>query len=75
LCGPTIIGVKVAEAEGSFTLADNQGQKHVITRNDIDEQAKHPVSTMPDGVEKRLTEDEFVDLISFLVNLKETRGR
>jgi hypothetical protein len=30
---------------------------------------------MPDGVEKRLSEDEFVDLISFLVNLKETRGR
>jgi hypothetical protein len=28
---------------------------------------------MPDGLEKRLTEDEFVDLISFLVNLKEMR--
>jgi hypothetical protein len=30
---------------------------------------------MPEGLEKRLTEDEFVDLISFLVNLKEPRGR
>ena len=30
---------------------------------------------MPDGLEKRLTEDEFVDLISFLVNLKAGRGR
>jgi hypothetical protein len=30
---------------------------------------------MPEGLEKRLTEDEFVDLISYLASLKEQRGR
>ena len=30
---------------------------------------------MPEGLEKRLTEEEFVDLISFLVSLKEVRAK
>jgi hypothetical protein len=28
---------------------------------------------MPDGLEKRFTEDEFVDLIAFLASQRETR--
>jgi hypothetical protein len=28
---------------------------------------------MPDGLEKNLSEDEFVDLVSFLVSLKADR--
>jgi putative membrane-bound dehydrogenase-like protein len=71
--GKVVSGVKVAETDQALTLVDNQGLKHVLNRTDIDEQRKQPLSTMPDGVEKRLTEDEFVDLISYLVNLKETR--
>jgi putative heme-binding domain-containing protein len=71
--GKVVTGVKIAEGDTSITVADNQGQKQVIAKGDIEEQKKQAVSTMPDGVEKRLTEDEFVDLISFLVNLRETR--
>jgi putative heme-binding domain-containing protein len=73
--GKVISGVKVAETEAAITLVDNQAQKHVLPRTEIDEQRKVPISTMPEGLDKRFTEDEFVDLISFLVNLKETRGR
>lgn len=73
--GKVLSGIKVAETEVSITLADEQGQKHVLARRDIEETQKRLVSTMPEGLEKRLTEDEFVDLISFLVNLKEQRGR
>jgi len=73
--GKVLNGVKVAENDASITLADNEGKKHVLAKADIDQQRKQPVSTMPEGLEKRLSEDEFVDLISFLVNLKETRGR
>jgi putative heme-binding domain-containing protein len=72
--GKVLSGVKAAEAETTITLADSEGKKHVLKRADIEEQTKHPVSTMPEGLEKRLTEDEFVDLISFLVNLRE-QGR
>jgi putative heme-binding domain-containing protein len=73
--GKVVSGVKTAETEASVTVVDNQAQKHVLARSDIAEQQKSPVSTMPDGLEKKLTEDEFVDLIAFLANLKEPRGR
>jgi putative heme-binding domain-containing protein len=73
--GKILSGVKVAETETALTLADSEGKKHVLMKADIEEQSRQPLSTMPEGLEKRLTEDEFVDLISFLVNLKEPRGR
>ena len=68
-------GIKVAETETTLTIGDNQGQKHILARLDIDEQRASPLSTMPDGLEKRLTEQEFIDLIAFLVSRKETRPR
>ncbi len=73
--GKVLTGVKVVETEAAITLADNEGKKYVLMKKDIEEQTKQTISTMPEGLEKRLTEDEFVDLISFLVNLKEPRGR
>jgi putative heme-binding domain-containing protein len=71
--GKTLNGVKVAETETTLTLADNQGQKHVLARAEIDEQNPSPISSMPEGLEVRLTEDEFVDLIAFLASQKEGR--
>lgn len=71
--GKQVIGVKIAETGTSIDMADEQGKKYTIARSDIDEITKRPVSTMPEGLDKRLTEDEFVDLISFLVNLKAAR--
>jgi putative heme-binding domain-containing protein len=64
-------GVKVAESETMFTLVDSQGQKQLIAKADIEEQAASPLSTMPEGLEKRIGEEEFVDLIAFLASLKE----
>lgn len=69
--GKTLAGVKILETESTLTLADNQGQKHVFAKADIDEQQISPLSSMPEGIEKRFTENEFVDLISFLVSQKE----
>jgi putative membrane-bound dehydrogenase-like protein len=66
-------GVKVAETNTTVTLADNQGEKHVLAKADIEDQQNSPVSTMPEGLEKRFTEDEFVDLIAFLASQKEDR--
>jgi putative membrane-bound dehydrogenase-like protein len=71
--GKALTGVKIAETETTVTLADNQGQKHLLTKADIEEQQASPVSTMPDGLEKRFTEEEFVDLIAFLASQKDTR--
>ncbi|HYT91381.1 MAG TPA: HEAT repeat domain-containing protein, partial [Gemmataceae bacterium] len=69
--GKTLSGVKVDETETSLTLADSEAKRHVLARVDIEEVRRHAVSSMPEGLERRLTEDEFVDLISFLANLKE----
>jgi hypothetical protein len=55
----------VAETESTLTLVDSQAQKHVVPRADIDTVLRQPVSTMPDELERRLTEDEYVDLVSF----------
>jgi putative membrane-bound dehydrogenase-like protein len=73
--GRVLSGIKVAETETSITIVDNQAKKHVVARADIEEQKKQAGSAMPEGLETRLTEDEFVDLISYLVSLKEVRGR
>jgi putative heme-binding domain-containing protein len=72
--GKSLTGVKIAETEETVTLADNQGQKHVLAKAEIDEQRASSVSTMPEGLEKRFTQDEFVDLIAFLLSQKDNRG-
>ena len=68
--GKIVTGLPIAETEKSLTLADNQGQKHVLAKSSIAERRRHPQSTMPDGLEQRLTADEFVDLIAYLVSQK-----
>jgi hypothetical protein len=40
------------------------------TRSDIQEINTLRQSTMPDGLEKRLTDREFLDLLAFLQSLK-----
>jgi putative heme-binding domain-containing protein len=73
--GKVLSGIKVAETETTITLVDNETKKHAIAKDDIADQNKLTTSAMPDGLEKRLTEDEFVDLIAYLFSLKESRGR
>lgn len=68
--GKTLSGVKFAETDALVTFADNQGIKHAIAKRDIDEMNLSNVSIMPDGLEKRLTAEEFVDLIGFLASQK-----
>jgi putative heme-binding domain-containing protein len=72
--GKVLTGVKVAETETTLTLADNQGQKLLLPKADIEEQRTSTVSTMAEGLEKRFTEAEFIDLIAFLMSQKEGRG-
>ncbi len=71
--GRLLTGTRVSETETTLVLGDSQGQKHEIARSDIDERRAGSVSTMPEGLEKRLSADEFLDLISFLLSQKEAR--
>jgi hypothetical protein len=58
--------VKVLEDEATLTLGDDAGNRHEIPKSQIDERLTQRRSTMPDGMEKRLTDREFLDLVTFL---------
>lgn len=73
--GRVLTGIKIAETETTLTLGDNQGEKHLLAKADIEEQAVQSQSTMPDGIVKQITVDQFVDLIAFLVAQKGTGQR
>jgi putative heme-binding domain-containing protein len=69
--GRAFTGVKVAESDTTLTLVDQEVKKHELKKADILDQRTMATSAMPDGVEKRLSEAEFVDLIAYLVSLKD----
>lgn len=71
--GRVLTGIKVAETETTLTLGDNQGQKHILAKSEIEEQKPQALSTMPDGLVKQLTVDQFVDLIAFLTSQKQKK--
>jgi putative heme-binding domain-containing protein len=68
--GRVVAGVRAAETDRTLTLADQQGQTHVLARSSIEEQKTQPQSTMPEGLEQRFTPEEFLDLIEFLASQK-----
>ena len=65
--GRVLTGVRVTETETTLSLADAEGKTHVLQKAAISEQQVQPQSIMPDGLEKQLSEREFVDLIAFLL--------
>lgn len=73
--GRVLSGLKISETADTLVLADNQGKKHTLRKADIDESQAHAGSIMPDGLEKTLTVDEFVDLIAFLTGEKQSAAR
>jgi len=73
--GRVLTGIKIGETDAELTLADNQGKKVTLKKADIEEQQIQPTSTMPEGLEKKLTVNEFVDLIAFLAAQRETRPK
>ncbi|MEO2046920.1 MAG: PVC-type heme-binding CxxCH protein [Pirellulales bacterium] len=68
--GKSIFGVKITESPDALTLGDTQGKIHTIPKSEIEEIQPQHQSIMPIGLEKLLSESEFIDLISFLVSEK-----
>jgi putative heme-binding domain-containing protein len=68
--GRVLVGVRGAETERDLTLGDREGRRHTIPKAAIEALTRQPQSTMPDGLEKRLTPEEFVDLIAYLAGQK-----
>jgi putative membrane-bound dehydrogenase-like protein len=68
--GRVISGVRVGETETTLSLGDAQGQVHALPKSEIDAQRALALSVMPEGLEKGLTDQEFADLVAFLVDQK-----
>jgi len=68
--GKSVIGIKISETADSLTIGDQQGQKHVVPLSTIQSRRTVAVSTMPEGLERQLTQDEFIDLVGFLAGQK-----
>ena len=66
LSGLVVNGVRVAETSDTITLGDTDGKTHKVERSEIEEIIPQSRSTMPDGLERRLSEQEFIDLIGYL---------
>jgi putative heme-binding domain-containing protein len=65
-------GVKISENEQTLVLGDAEGKIHEIKKSEIEERSEKAISIMPVGIEKRISQREFVDLIAFLVSQKST---
>ncbi|MBI3465224.1 MAG: HEAT repeat domain-containing protein, partial [Planctomycetes bacterium] len=68
--GRLVAGIKVVESAETITLADNQGKQHTLSRAEIEQEVAQSQSTMPDGLTKLLSANEFVDLVAFLASQK-----
>ena len=73
--GKVITGVKVSETAGVLKLGDNQGKTHDISKADIEEMQTQKQSIMPEGLEKKLTDREFIDLLAFLLSQKKLKTK
>ncbi len=68
--GQVVTGVRVLETDAAITVGDAQGQTRTIEKSKIDAQKALDLSLMPEGLEKALSDKEFVDLIAFLADQK-----
>ncbi len=64
--GQVIGGLLASETRTAIELVDNEAKRHVILRENIDEMIASPKSLMPEGFEKQIAPEEFVNLLEFL---------
>jgi putative heme-binding domain-containing protein len=73
--GKVMTGIRVSESDKMLVIGDNQGKLHEIAVANVEEIATQTVSTMPEGLEKKLTDREFTDLLAFLESETSARSK
>jgi putative membrane-bound dehydrogenase-like protein len=68
--GLSLSGLIVEETADSVTLRDGNGKDTRIAKKDIESRTKSPKSLMPEDVVVFMTEDDLVDLVACLFELK-----
>ena len=68
--GRVVSGLILRETEDAVVVQQQLGEPLTIRRSDIEQQVVSPVSIMPKGLEKALSEEELADVIAYLQSLK-----
>ncbi|MGC1274110.1 MAG: c-type cytochrome, partial [Planctomycetaceae bacterium] len=64
--GRVLSGLVVEDTPQRIVLKLQGGKTETIPRSDVEEDAVSPVSLMPEGLEKQLTQQELADLFAYL---------
>jgi putative heme-binding domain-containing protein len=65
--GKVLTGLFRREDDGVWILADNKGKEFRVAASDVEESVKSPLSLMPENVARDLNEQEFFDMVRFLL--------
>jgi putative heme-binding domain-containing protein len=68
--GGTLEGVIGEQTSTTITLVHEQGKKDIVSRSDIKQMFASNLSAMPEDVDKEITPEQMVDLITYLKNPK-----
>jgi putative membrane-bound dehydrogenase-like protein len=68
--GLKLTGLLVEETADSLTLRDANGKDTRLAKKDVDSRTKSPQSLMPEDLVAFMTEDDLVDLVAYLGELK-----
>ncbi len=66
--GKVLSGLFRREEGATLVLVDNQGKEFTVTTADVEERKKSPTSLMPANVSEIMKEDEFYDVVAFLLS-------
>lgn len=69
----TVTGIVKGESAGGITLATSVDQARHIARDDIEKMEASEVSLMPEGLDATMTDEQVVDLVTFLQSLNNER--
>jgi putative membrane-bound dehydrogenase-like protein len=68
--GQSLSGLIVEETPSALTLRDGNGKDTKIDKKDIERREKSAKSLMPDNLLAYMTEDDLVDIVAYLLELK-----
>jgi len=63
-------GVLVRQSAEILVLRNSGGQEQRIVKADIEEMARHDASIMPEGLDQKMSREQFRDLLAYLRSLK-----
>lgn len=69
--GTTMTGLIASETDDELVLIDNEAIRHTVATGDIEEKIRQSVSLMPADLQKIMTPQELVDVVSYLETLKQ----